>query len=303
MNREYLAALVGLLFQVFSPHFWPFFRYGYGRRHYRLVANVLFPLVLIGLGVVARAAVPQYIVYAPLRILPPFNWDPEYRLLIHSSETRLPLADGLFFAGFAVLFLVFSSFHYVKLVKSRWRNTDPTYTYFWGHSWLARFPSFGRLELKTLQARIEPAIVFVLGYLLCAVAPAFGMYLMAGGIVFALDEAVVWGISAERQLDARDALHRAAIVQHRHRAARDHQDRVAQTRAGALSTTVLARIQKNPHALLALTPDETRAAHQQLGSERFSELCNQLPPEAQEEIYGRFIGLAAARAQSATAGS
>ena len=282
-----LSALIGLGFQTFPFHFYPFFRFGYGRRYYTLLNNVIAPFILLAVAFLLRNFVPHYVLYAPLYVIPPYGWDPEIRTLMSSSEVGAPIFDNQLFVAFAALLLAFSLFHYFQLLVRKLRKTDPTYTRFWGYSWLAAMPVLSNLSLPTIQVRIEPLIVFVLGYLLCAIAPVFGMFLMVGSIVFAMDEAADWRRARVEKLDARDALAGADIQQGRHEEALAHQDRVVHDARGVLSDATLARIQKNPHAMLGLDPEETIAARETLGSDRFGEICDQLPLDEQNAVYAK----------------
>lgn len=284
------ATIIGIALQTHPVIFQIFLRHSFGRRAFSLFHSLLVPFLVLQAAFWVRLYLPREVVYAPLRLIPPFNADPANQALMESPAQAMAESEVLFFLAFILLFVLFALGHYLRLTLARWRKTDPVNTRFWGESWLGRLPGFRRLRHSVLHCALEPAFVFALGYGFCAVAPAFGMYLMGSAIVLAIEHASVWRTVKRQELDARDALVNAEVQRGHHEAAQAYWTRAEQRATSAISASQLARVQKNPQALLPLSVEETRAACEALGSEAFEELVDRLAPEAQEEIHSRFVG-------------
>lgn len=276
-----LSKFLGFLFQTSAALFRPFFRYRFGRRYFELGSGIVLPFLLIVLAVLVRSALPQ-ITYPPLALF--FPWEQVAPLInapmLHPRETT-------YFSVFAVLFLAVAFLQYVGLWISRLRRLDNPGTRSWGHSWLGNVPGLSRLSQAAIQGKIEPALVIGAGYLLLDRAPVFGFYLMMGGAVYGWDNAYLWRQFRARELDARDALTEADYHRAAHEVARAHVERVRARSRGRIATQTLTRIQTTPHAMLALTPEETVGAVQALGATRFVELLDTLPRAAQQQVYAR----------------
>jgi len=292
-----LGKLLAFLFQCPARTFLPFLRYRFGCRYLKLAGNFLWPVAALHVAILARQSLPHEIVYAPLRLLPPFNALEANQAFFTSQDKGLPDREVIAFLAFGAAFVLVSLGHFAQVRISRWRKTDPTYTRFWGLSRLSRLPGVRNLPPAVVQERVEPAFLVLLGFGLCATVPVFGMYLMAGGVSYGVSEFVAWHRSRGRELDARDALVRADFTKADHEAARKHHAAQATRRKTALSPQTLVRIQETPHALLALTPEETADARAELGGARFARLCDQLGPNEQQAVRDRMSRVRPARSR------
>lgn len=290
-----IGKLIAIIFQTTPGLFQSFLRSGFGRRAFPLRFSLLYPLGILVIATAVRHFSPHWIVYAPIRVIPPFHSWPEYQALLASEEIGLPRGDSTAFVLFAALFLVIALGHYIRLKIACLRKTDPVNTRFHGDTWLQRLPGLAQIRIRRIQSVVEPLFVFSIGYAFCAVAPAFGPYLMAGGIVLWIEQSAYWRDVKRRELDTRDAYAAAEIEKVHHARAQEFIERSKQAQAGAVSEKTLARVQTNPHALLALTPEETAGVRQVLGADDFGDLVDQLPEDARHEVYSRMPSITAVK--------
>ncbi|MEM7408863.1 MAG: hypothetical protein AAF430_01345 [Myxococcota bacterium] len=275
------------------------FRLNFGRREFTFLRGFLLPLGVLLAAVYFRAALPREMIYAPLLILPPFASSPEIQSLLADKTDGVPQFEGFFFLGLLALFLATGLIHLVVGKVQRVRNLDPVNTYFWGESWLMRLPGLRSANPRHVLGKGEPLLLLALGYALCAVVPAFGLYLTVSGIVYYLEQRVTWNALKSDTLDARDALVSAQVREEQHEYAQWFLEQ-AETRAAQQSIPLqtLAEIHQNPHRLLDLSADETLAVTSTVGPEEFLSICDQLSGEEQERVFSR---LPIRRPQSKTA--
>lgn len=278
-----LSKLIGILFQTSAALFEPLLRYRFGRRSFLLGRSILLPFLLLVVALLVRGGVPQ------LAFLPLAFFLPPDRVTALLDAGVLDPVEQAAFVGFALLFLVAAFVQYIALWINRARKLDSPATRSWGRSWIGNLPGLSVLSQSAIQGKVEPALIIGAGYLLLDAVPVFGFFLMTGGFVYGWDSAYLWREFRARELDARDALAESEFHKAAHEGARAHFERARVRSRGRIASHTLARIQKTPHALLALSPEETVGALEALGETRFVELCKDLPSSAQREVLARVL--------------